>query len=46
MSKTTPDPTPDDVAADDGYVEKLRAGETPDDPLGQVLGEWRDEVQS
>lgn len=42
---TNPDPNPDDVAADDAYVERLRAGETPDDELGQMLGKWRDDAR-
>jgi len=42
---TAPDPQPDDVAADDGYIERLRAGETPDDELGKTLGAWRDDAR-
>lgn len=39
------DPNPENVAADDDYVEQLRAGATPDDELGQSLAAWRDDVQ-
>lgn len=48
MSREQPDEHPldtDAIAADDELVEQLRAGETPDGPLGQRLGAFRDETQ-
>jgi len=34
-----------DLKADDELVETLRAGDTPDDTLGRMLGAWRDDVR-
>lgn len=39
------DLNPADVKADDALIEDLRAGATPDDPLGHTLAAWRDDTQ-